>query len=140
MHAFTEEQRAFLLQGTRTGKLATVRQDGRAHVIPIWFALDGNTIVFTTGEHTVKMDNMRLCARVCICVDDQTPPYAYIMIEGTASWHTDPQALLYWATRIGGRYMGKGRAEEYGRLNSVSGELLVRVTLTRVHFEKDVNL
>ncbi|HEY1348850.1 MAG TPA: PPOX class F420-dependent oxidoreductase [Ktedonobacteraceae bacterium] len=140
MHTFTEEQRAFLLQGTRTGKLATVRQDGRAHVVPIWFALDENTIVFTTREHTVKMNNMRRCARVCICVDDERPPYAYILVEGTASWHTDPQALLYWATRIGGRYMGEGQAREYGGRNGVPGDLLVRVIPTRVRFEKEVAL
>ncbi len=138
MHSFNEEQRAFLLQGTRTGKLATVRRDGRAHVVPIWFMLDGDTIVFTTGEHTVKMENMRRSARVCICVDDETPPYAYIMIEGTASWHTDAKALLHWATRIGGRYMGEERAEEYGKRNGVPGELLVRVTPTRVRFEKEI--
>ena len=32
-----EERRAFLLEGTRTGKLATIRRDGRPHVVPIWF-------------------------------------------------------------------------------------------------------
>jgi PPOX class probable F420-dependent enzyme len=138
MPSFNEEQRKFLLQGTRTGKLATVRRDGRAHIVPIWFTLDGDTIVFTTGEHTVKMENMRHSAQVCICVDDETPPYAYIMIEGTASWHTDPKALLHWATCIGGRYMGEDRAEEYGRRNGVPGELLVRVTPTRIRFEKEI--
>lgn len=137
-HTFTEEQRAFLLQGTRTGKLATVRRDGRAHVVPIWFLLDRDTIVFTTGERSVKMNNLRRSAHVCICVDDETSPYAYIMVEGNASWHTDPQALLQWATRIGGRYMGEERAEEYGRRNGVSGELLVRVTPTSIRFEKDI--
>lgn len=138
MHAFTEEQRAFLLQGTRTGKLGTVRRDGRAYVVPIWFTLDGDTIVFITGEHTVKMDNLRRSACVCICVDEEMPPYAHIVIEGMASWHTDPQALLRWATCIGGRYMGEEWAEEYSRHNGVSGELLVRVTPTRVRFEKEV--
>lgn len=42
------EYRNFLLEGTRTGKLATVRNDGRPHVVPIWFDFDGETIVFTT--------------------------------------------------------------------------------------------
>ena len=35
-----DEWRAFLLEGTRTGKLATVRADGTPHVTPIWFVLD----------------------------------------------------------------------------------------------------
>ncbi len=85
MPTFIDEQRAFLLPGTRTGKLATVRKDGRPHVVPVWFTLDGDTIVFTTGEHTVKAANIQRDARVCLCVDDETPPYAYIMIEGIAT-------------------------------------------------------
>ena len=41
--------RAFVAHGTRTGKLATVRRDGRPHVVPVWFVLDGDDLVFTTG-------------------------------------------------------------------------------------------
>jgi PPOX class probable F420-dependent enzyme len=74
MQAFTAEQQAFLLEGTRTGKLATVRKDGRPHVVPIWFVLDGDTLVFTTGEASVKAANMRRDPRVAFCVDDETPP------------------------------------------------------------------
>ena len=138
MPAFTDEQRAFLLHGTRTGKLATVRKDGRPHVVPIWFTLDGVTIVFTTGEHAVKAANIGRDPRVCLCVDDETAPYAYIMVEGTATLSTDLDALLHWATRIGGRYMGEALAESYGKRNGVPGELLVRVTPTKVVFEKNI--
>lgn len=138
MKHLTEEQRAFLLKDTRTGKLATVRQDGRPHVVPIWFVLDGDELVFTTGESTVKAANMRRDPRVTICVDDETAPYAYIQIEGTASFSHDLAVLLKWATIIGGRYMGADLAETYGKRNGVPGELLVRVTPTRVRFEKDI--
>lgn len=138
MSTFTDEQRAFLLHGTRTAKLATVRKDGRPHVVPVWFLLDGETLIFTTGELAVKAANMRRDARICLCVDDETPPYAYIMVEGTATWDTDPDALLHWATRIGGRYMGEELAETYGKRNGVPGEVLVKVTATRVLFEKNI--
>src|SRR5438067_3477179 len=138
MPAFTDEQRAFLLHGTRTGKLATVRKDGRPHVVPIWFHLDGNTLVFTTGEKTVKAANMRRDPRVSICVDDETPPYAYIQIEGIASFSEDSDALLTWSTLIGGRCLGEKKAEAFGKRNAVAGELLVYVIPTRVHFEKDI--
>ena len=40
----------------------------------------------------------------------------------------DPDELLATATRIGGRYMGEDRAEEFGRRNGVPGELIVRLT------------
>lgn len=132
------EQRAFLLEGTRTGKLATVRKDGRPHVVPVWFVLDGDTLVFTTGETSVKAANMRRDQRVSICVDDETLPYAYMMIGGVATFSADSETLLYWATRIGGRYMGEDLAEAYGKRNGVPGELLVRMTPVRVVFEKNI--
>ena len=138
MHRFTDKQRAFLLYGTRTGKLATVRSDGNPHAVPIWFQMDGDTIVFTTGQNTVKAKNIRRNSHVCLCVDDETPPYAYMMIEGTASFSHDSDALLYWATRIGGRCMGEDLAEAYGKRNAVPGELLVHIKPTKVIFEENI--
>ena len=134
----TAEQRAFLLEGTRTGKLATVRKDGRPHVVPFWFVLDGDTLVFTTGETSVKAANMRCDQRVSICVDDETPPFAFMQIEGIADLSANIDELLFWATRIGGRYMGADLAEAYGKRNGVEGELPVRITPTRIIFEKDI--
>lgn len=138
MDTLTIEQRSFLLEQARTGKLATVRKDGRPHVVPVWFDLDGDVLVFTTWETSVKAANIRRDPRVCICVDDKTPPFAYIQIEGTATLSDEIDALLFWATRIGGRYMGADLAETYGRRNGVKGELLVRITPTRINFQKDI--
>lgn len=130
---------SFLLKGAHTAQLATVRADGRPHVAPVWFEMDGEAIVFTTGEDTVKGKNIRRDARVCLCVDDEQPPFAYVQVEGTATLSADPAALLDWATRIGGRYMGQERAESYGRRNAVEGELLVRVAPTRIFGEKNIS-
>jgi PPOX class probable F420-dependent enzyme len=127
-----EEYRAFLLQRPRTAKLATVRADGRPHVAPIWFDLDGDMLVFTTWHTTVKAANLLRDPRVCLCVDDDTPPYAFVLIEGTAAISEDPDDLLRWATSIAGRYMGSDKAEAFGNRNGVAGELLVRVTPTQV--------
>ena len=47
MRQMTEAQwRAFVMTGTRTGKLAVTRQDGRAHVTAIWFVTHGDELVF----------------------------------------------------------------------------------------------
>lgn len=126
------EARAFLLDRPRTAKLATVRADGRPHVAPVWFDLDGETIVFTTWHATVKAANIRHDPRVCLCVDDDRPPFSFVIIEGTATFVDDLDALRIWATRIAGRYMGEKLAASYGQRNGVPGELLVRVTPTRI--------
>jgi PPOX class probable F420-dependent enzyme len=135
------ERRAFLTEGTRTGKLATVRKDGRPHVTPIWFVLDDqDRIVFTTGATSLKGKALRREPRVGMAVDDQTPPYSFVVIDGVAELSEDLDDMLVWATRIAGRYMGLDKAEVYGRRNSVEGELLVTVTPDHIVAEKDIAL
>lgn len=134
-----EEYRRFLLDSARTAILATVRADGRPHVAPIWFDLDGDTLLFTTGESTVKARNMRRDPRVSLCIDEDDPPFHFVMIEGTAELAADDPDLLYWASRLGGRYMGADRAQEYGRRNAVKGELLVRVRPQKILAYKNIS-
>ena len=128
----TDEVRAFLLHGTRTGKLATVRADGRPHVAPIWFTMEGDDILFNTWHESVKGKNLRRDGRVTLCVDDENAPYAFVMIEGRVEISEDTAESLRWATEIGGRYMGADHAESFGKRNSVPGELLVRIKVSKI--------
>ncbi|MFJ3204072.1 PPOX class F420-dependent oxidoreductase [Streptomyces sp. NPDC086989] len=127
-----EEWRAFVSYGTRTGKLSTVREDGSPHIAPIWFLLDGDAFVFNTGKSTVKGRNLLRDGRVALCVDDDRPPYSYVLLQGRAEISEDLDEMLPWATRIAARYMGEERAEAFGRRNAVPGELLVRVPVDKV--------
>ena len=134
-----DEVRAFLLAGTRTGKLATVRKNGRSHVAPIWYDLDGDDLVFMTWHTSVKAKNIQRDLRVSICVDEESPPYSFVIIEGDTTISEDAEERLYWATRIGGRYMGEDHAEAYGRRNGVEGELIVRVSPTKIIAKRNVS-
>jgi len=118
--------------------LATIRQDGRPHIAPIWFDLDGDKLIFTTWHKSVKGANIQYDPRVSICVDDEAPPFSFVIIEGMATISEDTTDLLYWATRIAGRYMGAGQAEAYGKRNGVKGELLVRVTPAKIIANKNI--
>jgi len=134
-----EEIRAFLTAGTRTGKLAVTRLDGSPMVVPIWFAVDDDgTLLFTTWFDTIKGKSLRRDGRVSLCVDEEQPPYAFVRVDGVATLSDDPEQLRAWAARIGGRYMGAERAAEYGARNGVAGELLVRITPTRIVAQADV--
>ncbi|HKH57304.1 MAG TPA: pyridoxamine 5'-phosphate oxidase family protein [Rubrobacter sp.] len=76
----SEEYRSFMLERARTAVLTNVRADGRPPAAPIWFDLDGDTLVFTTRESTVKGRNMRRDARVSLCIDEKEPPFHLILI------------------------------------------------------------
>ena len=133
-----DEIRAFLLEGTRTAALATVRADGRPHVAPIRFTLDGDDLLFNTGENTVKGANLQRDGRVALMVDDEEPPFAFVSIEGDVSLSDDLDTMRHWATRIAACYMGEDRADAYGSRNAVPGELLVRVRPTKIVAVKGV--
>ncbi|QYL15988.1 PPOX class F420-dependent oxidoreductase [Mycolicibacterium pallens] len=132
MDELSDDVIAFLSEGTRTAKLAYVAADGRPLVAPVWFIVDGGALVFNTGKATAKGRALSRDPRVAICVDDQEPPFSFVQVQGTASFGEDPDELLDTATRIAARYMGADRAEEFGRRNGVPGELVVRVTPTKV--------
>ena len=128
-----DQIRQFLSSGTKTGHLATVRADGSPHVVPIWFVLDGDDLVFNTANTSVKAKNMMREPRVSISVDLGGDPYPFVTIFGTTALEVLPaEELLPWATRIGGRYMGPERADEFGARNAADGELLVRVTPSKI--------
>ena len=115
-----------------TAKVGVVRDDGSPQVAPVWIARDGEQIVFTTGANTVKGKAILRDGRVSLCLDNETPPFDFVTINGSTTTSTDPDELLEWATRIAGRYMGSEQAETYGRRNGVPPEMVVRVTPSKI--------
>ena len=130
--------RAFLMAGTRTGKLAWVSADGEPHVTPIWFVLDGDDVVFTTGADTGKGRGLAREGLASMVVDLEEPPYAYVRVDGIVRLSDDLDDVRRFATTIGARYMGEDRAEEFGARNGVAGEVLVRIHPLKVTADFDV--
>lgn len=127
-----EECLEFLRAGTRTGKLATVKANGEPHCVPIWFVVDGDELLFMTMSTTVKAKNIVRQPKIMICVDQESFPYDFVTVVGTARAEHLPEAeMLPYATRIAERYVGTERAQEFGRRNAVPDEVLVRVRIER---------
>lgn len=129
---------AFLSEGTRTGKLGYLAADGRPLVAPVWFLVEDGQLVFNTGSATAKGRALLRDPRVTLVVDDDKPPFSFVQVQGIASISANDTDLLGTATRIAARYMGQDRAEEFGRRNGVPGELVVRITPTKVIAAFDV--
>ena len=135
-----DEVRAFLTaMPARPAILATVRADGRPHVAPVWYAVDDDgTVLFNTGETTVKGRNLRRTGYAAMTVDDDVAPFSFVTLEGPVTISSDLDDVRHWAGVIGGRYMGADRAEEYGERNGVPGELIVRLAPARTVSAADV--
>ena len=135
-----EEARAFLADGARTAKLATTRSDGAPDVVPVWFVVDGEQIVFTCAGSSVKARNLARDPRAALTVDDEAFPNAFVTVRGTVEVAVRPDDLLVWTTRIASRYVGADRAREYGERNAEIDDWLVRITPRSLFARADVAL
>jgi len=140
---------AFLTGGTMTAKISTASISGKPHVAPVWFVVDGDlsqssndlVITFTTYSKSVKAKQLLSNPLVSLCVDDQKPPYSFVIINGSVDIDRSPNEveLLKYTTRIAERYMGKENAERYGKRNAVPGELIIRVRPIKFIAQKNVS-
>ena len=108
-----EEIRDFLLRGTYTGKLGTINKDGMPHVVPIWYTVNKqDNVIFNTGSESVKAKNIRRDNQVRLCVDDQTPLFSFVIIDGITQIERNESSEIYkWAKIIAARYMGDDKSE-----------------------------
>src|SRR5207249_4540862 len=84
-----DEVHGFLSHGTRTAKLATSGPDGQPHVMPVWFVLAREELVFTTWDESVKGRNLRRNPRAAVIVDEEVAPYAFVHIRGPVTLNED---------------------------------------------------
>ncbi len=77
--------------------LCSVRPDGRPHVVPVWFLLDGNSILTFSQPENQKVRNLRQNPNVMLALDDTHGGGDVVMIEGRAELVDDPSvtAAMY---------------------------------------------
>ena len=80
---------------------------------------------------------------MCFSVDDQAPPFSFVMIEGTGEIDQEPDKgeILKWATKIAERYVGSEAAEAHGKeIAALDGAMLVKIKPTKIIAQKDMML
>ena len=71
-----------LLASKRVGRLGVIADD-RPHVVPVNYALDGDTVVFRTGEATVLTEaSLRFVALEIDEIDEQTHRGWSVVVHG----------------------------------------------------------
>jgi PPOX class probable F420-dependent enzyme len=64
-----------LLGARLLGVLATLRQDGLIHAVPMWYALHGEAVVLATGSRSRKVRNLEADPRATLVLHDSRPGY-----------------------------------------------------------------
>src|SRR5438094_7672503 len=78
------------LSKTQNYLLATVRSDGRPHVMPIWGVWIGNNFYFSTGKKSVKGRNLAVNPNCVLCPGGADEA---LILEGVASTIDDKKTL-----------------------------------------------
>jgi PPOX class probable F420-dependent enzyme len=123
---------AFLDAGAPTAHLATVRPDGRPHVVPIWYVVDGRDLVFVTHSSSVKARNLRRTEYAAVSVDDPQPPFSFVTVEGPVTLVSDMDQVRHWGKLGAARYIGADAAHEYAYGAHFPDDLLGRLTPERM--------
>lgn len=129
---------AYIDEKPRTAHIAVTRKDGSPHVSPIWVIVDAGDIVFTSWHTSVKGRSLARTGRAAISIEDPADGSSYVTVEGTVTVDPDPAQSRYWAARLGGKYMGAARAEEFGERNGRPGEYVYRLTPTRLSGQRGI--
>jgi PPOX class probable F420-dependent enzyme len=108
--AMSKAAREAFLAETRVGMVG-IQDPGRGPlVVPVWYRYDpGGAVRFATGGTSRKVLRLREHPRMTLCVQNETPPYSYVTVEGPATigpadYERDLEEMAY-------RYLG----EEFGR-------------------------
>lgn len=128
----TPEQDA-LVRELRWAVVTTLRKDGSPSNSVIFYALDGDELIFSTTNDRIKAKTLRRDPRIAVTALDEGAPHRFVTIEGNARIVEDdivPGHILI------NRSMRNDPAweppEGYVAGLRSAGRVVVRVTATRV--------
>jgi PPOX class probable F420-dependent enzyme len=129
MSTTKEQALAFLAEGTRVGRIATVSADGVPHVVPVWFRLDGDRLLVHTQGESRKARNIRATGRFSMTVDKDTFPYKGVSVGGPARTAGDDEVDSVALVReLAVEYMGPEAGPGMGDyIAAIPGEHLTLV-------------
>jgi len=101
-----QEEIKALFRGANFAHLATLMRDGSPQSVPVWVDLEGDRILVSTSETSLKARNTKRDARVSVSVVAQDNPYLEAQIRGrVAERRPDPNFEVM--DRISRKYTGK---------------------------------
>jgi PPOX class probable F420-dependent enzyme len=110
------ELEAFLAQAfpTPLGVVATLRQDGSPHIVPVWFRWDAGAVTIWTTEARAWVRNLLRDPRVAFSVQTFEEPYPAVVMRGRATVATaDDAATIEEIRAITRRYVAPEGVEGY---------------------------
>jgi PPOX class probable F420-dependent enzyme len=121
------------LASARVARLATVGEDGRPHIVPVCFALDGDTLFFAVDSKPKRtrdlqrLKNIALHPEVSLLVDHYEEDWSrlwWVRVDGSARVVDEPAAIRA-IDLLAARYEQYRRARPQGPVVAVSIDRIV---------------
>ena len=119
------ESEAALLLAQNLATLATIRDDGTAHLTPLWVDWDGTYVLLNTARGRIKERHMRKGRPVTVLVVDKENTIRYVQITGHAELTTE--GADDHIDKMANKYLG---LKEYPEVFRAPGEVRVIAKIT----------
>jgi nitroimidazol reductase NimA-like FMN-containing flavoprotein (pyridoxamine 5'-phosphate oxidase superfamily) len=105
--SMSRAERESFVADVRVAVLA-IDEPGRGPLaIPIWYLWENGEFVFGMDADSLKADLLEHTGRATVTVQDETPPYKYVSVEGPVRIELASHDSLELATRYLGPEIGK---------------------------------
>ena len=85
--------------------LTSLREDGSAHTVPVWYQYDDARFYVFTPSQSVKITNLKRDPRLTISIASEDEPYRYVVGSGMAVFKVARSLKRH--TAIAARYRGE---------------------------------
>jgi PPOX class probable F420-dependent enzyme len=116
----TDEREAFLA-GLHVGVLSVAREGKGPLALPIWYLYEDGDVVISMDGTSVKADLLRKRGRAAFTVQQEAPPYQYVMVEGPVT--VGPEDIDIAALAV--RYLGAEMGAWYAKNNTPNTDSVV---------------
>src|SRR6188472_3303606 len=108
--------------------LSTVRPDGAPHLVPTWFAWDGETIEIRSKPGAQKVRNLRSDGRAMLAIGDAEADFDVSLLEAGAALEDDVPLSPTFLAKYGPRIESLGLSEAQF---AATYSLTIRLTPTK---------
>ena len=95
-----------LLRRANFAHIATLMPDGSPNVTPVWIGVREDNVVFSSGESSLKVRNLRRDPRLALSAVDLNDPYEEVQIRGRVVDFRDDSSFEIM-DEISHKYTGK---------------------------------
>jgi general stress protein 26 len=107
-----EDQKTYLRQA-HIARIAVIDNGGYPHSVPIWYALDGNDLMFFSSRDARKIDYVKANPKGAVSVGGEPYGAEGYLIKGEVSLEEDDGHR--WLSEITHRYEPKDLADQHVR-------------------------